>query len=144
MNFLLKWALKTVVGRWVTASLIALLLSGGVWKWYDFKDDLRDEGIQECVQEINKATLDALEQQMLDEQAANATLRAALIASATINQEATKRRNELSNQLASLRGTMREQREHDETYREWSDAPLPAGVATRLREAAGSEAGSTD
>lgn len=144
MNFVIKWALKTVVGRWVTVSLIALLLGGGVWKWYDFKEDLRDEGLTECVQEINQATVDALEAALAEEQRVAAALRATVAAAATVNQEAVARKNESESRLAELERQMEAQRNVDPNYKDWSAAPLPDGVAARLREAARSTTGSTD
>jgi hypothetical protein len=124
--------------------IVATLLAGGAWKWYKFKEDLRNEGVQECVQEINQATVDLLEDALAAEKRAAAALRASLIAAATVNQEAVERRDELSNQLDSLRGMMEKQKNEDPTYREWSDTPLPDGVASRLRQAAGSSSGSSN
>ena len=144
MNFIIKWALKTVLGRWVTASLIALLLSGLAYKWYDFKRDLRDEGVQECVQEINIATVNALELALADERSAVAKLRASLDAVAVANQEAIARRTKLEADLRTIEARIKAQRKTDETYREWADTPLPDGVADRLREAAGSSSDNTD
>jgi chromosome segregation ATPase len=133
MSFIFNWVFKTVVGRWVTASLIALLLSGGAWKWHTFKEDLIHKGQAVCVQEINKETVEQLQAALAAEKSASAQLRANLIAAAAVNQEARERRRELSSQLESLRGMMQDQRNNDETYREWSDSDLPDGVADRLR-----------
>jgi hypothetical protein len=112
-----------------------VLLSGaGLW-WYKYKEGLRDEGAQECVQEIERATLIALENALAAEKAAAADLRAKMDAVAAANQEAIARRNAAESTIASLRKQVEEQRENDETYREWSDTPLPDGVADRLRQA---------
>lgn len=135
---------KTVVGRWVTVGVVTLLLGGAGYWWYSHKEDLRDEGAAECVQLINQATIDELERALAAERSAAAELRASLAAAAAVNEEAIRRRNELSNQLDSLRGMMEEQRKNDETYRGWSDTDLPDDVADRLREARRSAAGSTD
>jgi len=144
MSFIIKWAIKTVIGRWVTGLLIASLLGGVVWKWYGFKDNLREEGVQECVQEINKATMEALEQQLEDERDAIAMLQLEAVFAASKNAEAVDRREKAESKLRTLEAEMRTQREADETYREWSDSTLPDGVAGRLREAAGSTSGDTD
>ena len=140
MNAVFGWVFKTVVGRWVTTSLVALLLSGGAWKFHTWKEDLIHKGQQVCVQEINKETVEQLQAALAAEKSARADLAVRLAAAAAANQEARDRRNELSDQLASLRGKMAEQRKNDETYRAWSDSDLPDGVASRLRsEAAGSD-----
>lgn len=135
MNWLIGKVLGSVVSRWVTVGIVTALLGGaGLW-WYKYKEGLRDEGAQECVQEIERATVEALENALAAERRALADLRAKMDAVAAANQEAIERKNELSNQLDSLRGMMEEQKKNDETYRAWSDTPLPDGVADRLREA---------
>ena len=134
MSFVINWVFKTVVGRWVTASLIALLLGSAGWKFHTWKEDLIHKGQQVCVQEINKETVAQLQDALAASKSANAQLRANLIAAAAVNQEAVNRKNELSSQLESLRGQMAEQRKNDENYRKWSDAALPDGVASRLRK----------
>lgn len=144
MNFVFNYLFKTVVGRWVTGSLIALLLSGAALKWYSFKEGLIDEGVQICVQEINQATMIALEDALADERSANAALTASLVAAAAVNQEATARRVAAESNSIALRNQMENQRDVDPNYKEWSDTPLPDGVADRLRQAAGSQADSTD
>lgn len=144
MSAIIKWAIKTVVGRWVTGLLIASLLGGGAWKWYDFKDGLREEGVQECVQEINEATMEAMEQALEDERAANVLLLLELEFAANVNAEAEERHRKDVAKMTMIEAEMRTQRETDETYREWSDTDLPSGVADRLREAAGSTPGNTD
>lgn len=121
-----------------------MLLSGLAYKWYDFKRDLRDEGVQECVQEINIATVNALELALADERSAVAKLRASLDAVAVANQEAIARRTKLEADLRTIEAQIKAQRKTDETYREWADTPLPDGVADRLREAAGSSSDNTN
>lgn len=141
---LLSFAFSTVLGRWVTGALVALLLGGAALKWHNHKQGLIDEGVELCVQEINQATMTALEDALADERSANATLRASLIAAAAVNKEALERRTQAEANLRTLAAEMRTQRETDETYRAWSDTGLPDGVASRLREAARSEADRTD
>ena len=128
-------AFKTVVGRWVTASLIALLLGGGAWKWHAFKEDLIHKGSQVCVQEINKETVEQLQLALAAEKSARAELTANLIAAARVNQEARERKNALEDQLSDLQTQMENQHELDPNYAEWSDTPLPDGVADRMRDA---------
>ena len=125
MSAIIKWAIKTVVGRWVTGLLIASLLGGGAWKWYDFKDGLREEGVQECVQEINDATMEAMEQALEDERAANVLLLLELEFAANVNAEAEERHRKDVAKMTTIEAEMRTQRETDETYREWSDTDLP-------------------
>jgi len=139
LTALARLAFKTVVGRWVTASLIALLLGGGAWKWHAFKEDLVHKGQQVCVQEINKETVEQLQAALAASKSANAQLRANLIAAAAVNQEARDRKTELENKLTDLERQMAEQRENDETYRVWSDSDLPDGVASRLRDEAAAD-----
>lgn len=135
MNWLIGKVLGSVVARWVTVGIVTALLSGvGLW-WYKFKSDLRTEGAQECVQEIERATVEALESALAAEKRANADLRAKMDAVAAANQEAIARREAAESTIASLRKSMERQRNEDPTYREWSDTPLPDGVADRLREA---------
>lgn len=141
---LIKTALGSVLGRWVLGGIVAACIGTAAIMWHNHKEGLREEGIQECVQEINQATIDELERALADERSARAQLAASLDAAAAANREAIARRNEMSNQLDSLRGMMETQRNEDPTYREWADAPLPDSVADRLREAAGSPSGSGD
>ncbi len=144
MSKIIAWAFKTVAGRWVTGALVTLLLGGAALKWHTHKEGLREEGRLECVQEINKATVDALEDALADAESANAALRASLVAAAAANQEAEARRNESESRLAALEEQMEAQRNEDPDYREWSDTALPDGVADRLRQAAGSSSSDGD
>ena len=136
MNFVLKWIFKTVAGRWVTASLIAMLLSGGAWKWHQFKEDLIHQGQQVCVQEINKQTVIDLQNALAAERVTAGKLRAAALANAVANEQARARRAELESKVDSLSIQMAEQAKTDETYKAWADTPLPAGVGERLRNQA--------
>jgi hypothetical protein len=135
MNSVIKWAIKTALGRWVTASLIALLLGGGAWKWHAFKEDLIHKGQQVCVQEINKETVAQLEDALAAEKSARAELTANLIAAAAVNQAAIDRRNNLETQVSALERAMAEQARTDDEYKAWSNTTLPSGVADRLRVA---------
>ena len=130
-----KWVFKTVVGRWVTAGLIAALLSGAAWKWHQFKEDLIHQGQQVCVQEINKETVIQLQDALAAEKSARADLIARMAADAAVNQAAIERRRQLENQVSDLERAMAEQARTDNEYKEWSDAPLPSGVADRMRNA---------
>lgn len=142
MSFVLNWILKTVAGRIVTGTLATMLLSYGVWKWYDFKDDLIIEGQQACVQEINKETVEQLQTALEAEKAARRDLVARLRAAVVVNQQSEARRRELADQLEFLHGIIQEQKDSDEVYKTWSDTALPDGVASRLRSAAtGSDPG---
>lgn len=140
-GFIVKKVLGTVLGRWVTGFIVVSLLGSAGLMWHNHKEGLKEEGRLECVQEVNKATMDALEIALADERSANAALRASLVAAAAVNQEATERRREAESTIASLQEQMETQKNEDPTYREWSDAPLPDGVADRLRQAARSPAG---
>lgn len=139
MSMIFNWVFKTVVGRWVTAGLVTLLLSGAALKWHNFKEDLIHKGQQVCVQEINKQTVIDLENALAAEKLTAADLRARAAADAVANEEARVRRKELESRVDSLSRQMAEQRKTDETYKAWADTPLPTGVGERLRnQAAGS------
>jgi hypothetical protein len=139
MKLVIKWALKTLIGRWVTGLLVTSLLSGAAYWWYDFKDDLVAEGEEICVQEINKETMLQLQAALAEEKSARAVLTARLIAVAAVNQEANDRRLALQNQLSDLEKAMAEQARTDGEYKAWSDTPLPDGVGSRLRNQAASD-----
>ena len=133
---LIKWALKTVLGRYVTVILVTLLLGGGAWKWYSFKEDLRTEGAEECIQIVNEETHRQLIDALAAEKSAVAKLRARAVADAVVNSEARTRHRELETQVSDLEKAMAEQARTDNEYKEWGDTPLPTGVAERMREQA--------
>lgn len=133
MGFVMKWVFKTVIGRWVTASLIAMLLSGLAWKWHQFKEDLIHQGQQVCVQEINKQTVIDLQNALAAERATAMELRALATAAASENEAARQRIREAEDKTDALLAARKEQEKTDETYAAWSNTPLPAGVADRLR-----------
>jgi hypothetical protein len=141
---LLKRALGTVLGRWVTGGVVAALLSGAVYWWYDTKAELIDDGRQECIQEIQKATVDALELQLANKNAAIEELRRLHADALILAEERKQRELEAFYRLEKLEAEMESQRNADPKYREWSDADLPDGVADRLRKAAGSSSGGSD
>lgn len=143
MSFVINWVFRTVVGRWVTLGVVTVLLGGLAYKWHVFKEDLIRKGQQVCVQEINKETVAQLQDALAAEKSARADLTARLNAAAAVNQEAKDRRVKVEASLRTLEAAMRTQRETDETYRAWSDTPLPDGVADRLRNQASVGAEST-
>lgn len=134
--------MATALGRWVTGAVVTALLGTAAIMWHNHKENLRDEGAEECVQEINQATIDELEAALAAERSAVAELRANLAAVAAANEEATKRRVEAEKLSQRLRRQIEEQKKNDQTYREWTASDLPDGVAERLREADRGEAGS--
>ena len=135
LTALARLAFRTVIGRWVTASLVALLLGGGAWKWHAFKEDLVHKGQQVCVQEINKETVSQLQDALAAEKSARAELTVRLTAAAAANQAARDRHRNLEDQVSDLETQMENQRNADPEYKEWSDTSLPDGVADRLRNA---------
>lgn len=132
MGKLFGMAFKTVAGRWVTLGLVTLLLGGAGIKWHNFKEDLIHKGQQVCVQEINKDTVDQLRDALAAEKSARADLIAKAAADAAVSESARNRHRDLQDQLSELERAMEKQRKTDETYKAWSDAPLPDGVAARL------------
>ena len=136
MNIIIKWVFKTVVGRWVTAGILSLLVGGGALKWHNYKEDLIHKGQQVCVQEINKETVAQLEDALAAAEIARAELKERLDSANRANALALDRRRELETSLTALADEMEKQRNEDPTYREWSDSDLPDGVAGRLRDQA--------
>lgn len=141
---LIKLLASSVTARWVTGFTVTLLLGGSWAAWHNHKQNLREEGIRECVQEINQATVDELQRQLANEVEANARLADELEVANQANASALDRRRELETSLTALAAEMEAQRNEDPTYREWSDSDLPDGVADRLRDAAGSQADRDD
>ena len=141
---LIKLLASSVTARWVTGFTVTLLLGGSYAWWHNYKQNLREEGIQVCVQEINQATVDALQNQLESERRANEQLSLELEHANQVNASALDRRRELETSLTTLADEMEAQRNEDPTYREWSDSDLPDGVADRLRDAAGSQADRND
>lgn len=144
IGIVIKKLVTSVLGRWVLGGLVAAGIGTAALMWHSHKEGLKEEGRLECVQEINQATIDALESALVDEKRAAAQLRASLVAAAAVNQEAVERRRQAETALTDLERQMQEQERTDETYREWANADLPDGVADRLREAARSPADSND
>jgi hypothetical protein len=139
MSAMFSLIFKTVIGRWVTASLVALLLGIAVVKWHNFKEGLIHQGQQVCVQEINKQTLIDLQDALAAEKIAHAKVVAMALAAAEENEKARARQRELLSRNAALEKERAEQRKNDETYKAWADGPLPTGVGERMRrQAAGS------
>jgi len=130
---IISWAFKSVLGRYVTVGLVTVLLGGAAVYWHNFKEDLRDEGAEECIQIINQETHSQMVAALADSQAANAQLRAEAAVTALVNAEAEERLKRSESIVESLKSARLEQEKTDETYAEWSAAPLPDGVADRLR-----------
>jgi len=135
-KLIFSWIFKTVVGRWVTAIVVTSLLGGLALKWHNFKEDLVHKGQQVCVQEINKQTVVDLQNALAAERATVTRLQELATAAAQENEDARNRRLALETQVTSLQKQMEDQRNADPEYKEWSDAPLPSGVAARLRNQA--------
>lgn len=136
MSILIKWVFKTVLGRWVTGISVALLLSGGAWKWHAFKENLIHQGQQVCVQEINKQTVIDLQDALAAERVTATELRALATAAAEENRLARVRRRDLESKVTSLETAMANQARTDNVYKKWASAPLPGGIAERLRNQA--------
>lgn len=142
MSMIIKWALKTVLGRYVTAGVVAMLLGGGALMWHNFKDNLREEGAEECVQIVNAETHQRLVDALAAEKAARLRLAGIATASAEENAAARARLKESESRMESLSAAMKEQEKNDEEYAEWRNAPLPSGVGERMRNLAGTDSGS--
>lgn len=138
MMMILRKLLASSLGRWVLGGVVITIVGGAVTMWHSHKEGLREEGIQECVQEINQATLDQLYKELKLKDDALAEARRIADANRKAAMDAIKRRRDAEVNLELMVRAMEEQKENDEDYREWSDSPLPDGVADRLRQAAGS------
>lgn len=122
------------LSRWVTVGVVTVLLSGaGLW-WYNKKQELREEGANECVQIINQET----HQQLIEANTRNAIkynqLRNDMKAMREANRDARIRAQLAEDKLLHFRSQVEKEQESNEDYSEWADTPLPGGVADRLRE----------
>jgi hypothetical protein len=138
MLVIIRKLLATALGRWVLGLSAVAIIGGAVTMWHSHKEGLREEGVQECVQEINQATLDQLYKELKLKDDALAEARRIADANRKAAMDAIKRRRAAEVNLELMVQAMEEQRENDETYRKWADTNLPGGVADRLRQAAGS------
>lgn len=138
LGALINTVFASQIGRWVTLGVVTLLLGGAVYKWVDFKSDLRDEGQQECIQKITQATVDSLEIALAEEKIAREKLIKRLLESERLNADALARTREAEQRLKVFERERENQAAVDPPYREWRDIPLPDGVTDRLRSLAGS------
>jgi hypothetical protein len=136
---LLKWGIKTVVGRWALGVSVTLILGTVVFMWQSYKAGLRDEGRQECIQAINQETVDQLELALVASRSAVADLIAKQAAAVVVNDEARDRLIISEEKVRALRAARKEQEKTDETYAAWSNTPLPDGVASRLQQLTGGD-----
>lgn len=130
--------LATALGRWVLGLSVVAIVGGTVTLWHSHKEGLREEGIQECVQEINQATLDQLYAELKRKDDALAEARRIADANRKAAMDAIARRKDAEVDLELMVREMERQKDEDPTYRKWADTNLPGGVADRLRQAAGS------
>lgn len=142
---LIMRVVATSLGRWLLGGAVALLLSAAMYKWHMFKEDLIHKGQQVCVQEINKQTVLDLQDALAEERLISAELLRIALLAEDENALARARLRESNARLDTLSMQMREQERTDEDYAAWSNAPLPAGVADRLRTfRAGSDSDSSN
>ena len=123
---------KLTLGPAIGGFLIAALGTAAFW-WHNHKNDLREEGRQECIQEVNKETHEIVVEALAAANAEIARLEQERLVAEAAAAEARARRKESESRLASLSAEMEAQRDRDPEYAEWSDTPLPDGVAERLR-----------
>lgn len=133
MSKLIGLLLKSAGGRWVAGGLVILLLGSGGLMWHNHKQGLREEGKQECVQEVNQETMKILQSQLAAERAVNVQLVKLGVARDAANVAATARRQSAEATVSELKRQMAEQERNDETYNEWANTSLPIGVANRLQ-----------
>jgi len=131
---LIKWVGAKALNRWILGGLVAMLLGGGGLMWYKYKEGLRDEGRFECVQKINEQTVIDLQNALAEERATATELRALATAAAEANESARAKLRESEAKVRDFKEDLRGQKNNDKEYAAWSDVPLPAGVADRLRK----------
>jgi len=131
---LVTWLAKETLNKWILGVGVTLLLGSGGLMWHNFKDNLRDEGEQKCVQAINEQTVIDLQAALVEEQIARAELQKILGVTARENDLAKARARKAEARVTGLLTAMKEQKENDQEYAQWSDTPLPDGVADRVRE----------
>lgn len=134
IKLLLKRVITTSLGRWALGGAVTLILGGGALFWHGFKQNLRDEGRQVCVQVINEETVLALQDALAAERATATRLATMMVAAAKESEQARARLRESRSKMDALSLARKEQEKTDETYATWSNAPLPNGVADRLRD----------
>jgi len=110
-----------------------LLLGSGGLMWHNHKQGLREEGKQECVQEVNQETMRILEEQLRAERAVNVELVKLGVERTRVNTDATARRQAAEATVSELKRQIAEQERNDEPYKEWANTLLPTGVAARLQ-----------
>ena len=130
---LIGLALKSVLGRWVIGGVVVLLLGSAGLMWHNHKQGLREEGKQECIQEVNQETMEILQSQLAAERAVNVQLVKLGVARAAVNAEAVARHRNAEATVSELKKQIAEQERTDENYAKWSSTLLPVGVANRLQ-----------
>jgi len=130
---LMGWLAGGVARKLILGGVVILLLGAAGLYWKNFKDDLRDEGRQVCIQKINEQTVIDLQDALAAERVTAAELHALAIATAEENAEARARLRDSESKVDSLLAAREEQERTDETYAAWNNTALPDGVADRLR-----------
>jgi hypothetical protein len=130
---LIGWAGASALRRWILGGVVALVIGSAGLMWHNHKQDLRDEGRQECVQAINEQTVLDLEAALAEEKRTSAELMEYVRRTAAANAEAEARHRDAQARVDVLLEEIEEQKKNDKSYSEWSDTPLPNGVAERLR-----------
>lgn len=140
LSKLITWVGKKALNRWILGGVVALLLGSAGLMWHNFKSDLRDEGRHECVQAINEQTVLDLQAALVDAEATADELADYILRTSKANAAAEARVADAQARVDVLLEEIQEQKKNDKDYSEWSDTPLPSGVANRLRKASGSPA----
>jgi hypothetical protein len=130
----ITWFAGAAIRRWILGGVVTLLLGTGAVMWHKHKDGLRDEGRFECVQTINEQTVLDLQEAVKKERQATAALVALVQRANAAEIDARARLRKSETRLTELNKSMKEQKENDKEYAQWSDTALPSGVASRLRQ----------
>lgn len=135
---MLNLLVKTAARRWALGIVVSVLLSSAAWfGWQRYQESLRDQGrdeaFQVCNEEIYKANIVVLEEQLEREKDRVRRLTELNSALRAENEAAITRREDAERKVAQLLRDRETQAKRDETYREWSATPLPDGVAARLQ-----------
>lgn len=126
----------SILSRWILGGLVATIAGVAAWQWHSYKEHLREQGQQVCIQEINRETVETLERALAEEREVTARLVEEARLRAEEMAAARERRAAAERKVVEILRQMKEQERDDETYKGWARTPVPDGVADRLRNAA--------
>lgn len=126
--------LKSTASKVITASIIVSLLGGGLLAWHNFKEDLRDEGAEECIDAVARNNNKILLDQLTKAQARATVLELRNLELWHQNRDAERRRASAEDRITEMEYERKQQEQYDEEYKEWANTDLPDGVIDRVRK----------